>query len=102
MFLKIVKARKILDSRKEPTIEVSINGIKASSPSGKSTGKYETPAYHNFLEWNIKFLNSIAFNLKINSFQDLKKVEYLIRKKAGLKDAKQFGANALIALEVVI
>ena len=102
MFLKEVHARKILDSRKEPTIEISIGNINASSPSGKSKGKYETPPFHSSLEWNIKFLNTSTFNLEIHEFQDLKKVESFIKKKAKLKDAKQFGANALFALESAI
>lgn len=102
MFLKEVHARKILDSRGEYTIEVSINGVKSSSPSGKSTGKYETPCFHKSLEWNIKFLSNLKFNLEIKSFNDLKKVEQLIKKKAKIKDAKQFGANALFALESAI
>ena len=99
MLLKKVKARKIYDSRKGPTIEVSVNGQKASSPSGKSKGKYETPSFHKSLEWNVQFLNSIIFNLEINSFQDIKKLESFIKKKLKFKDIKQFGANALFALE---
>ncbi len=102
MFLKRVVAKKILDSRKEPTIEIFLNGVTASSPSGKSTGKYETPCYHKSLEWNLNFLNKIDFNIHIKEFQDLRKVESSIKKKAKLKDVKQFGANALFALECVI
>lgn len=102
MLLKKVIARSIKDSRGEPTIEVEINGCKASSPSGKSTGKYETPCFHKSLDWNLNFLNKAEFNIDINAFEDLKKVESFIKKKARLKDAKQFGANALFALESAI
>src|SRR3989344_3061679 len=102
MFLKRVHARKIKDSRGDPTIEVIIEKVKASAPSGKSTGKYETPSYHKSLDWNIKFLNLQIFNLEIKSFNDLKKLEFFIKKKAKLRDAKQFGANALFALECAI
>lgn len=102
MLLKKVRARKIPDSRNEPTIEVSINGCKASSPSGKSKGKHETPAFHNSLEWNINFLNKTKFNLEINSFDDLNKLESFVRKKARLNDVKQFGADALFALESAV
>ncbi len=102
MYLKEVHTKKIKDSRSEFTIEVPVNGQKASAPAGKSTGKYETPSYHKSLDWNIKFLNSLPFDLEINSFNDLKKVESLIKKKTKLKDAKKFGANALVALEIAI
>ncbi len=99
MLLKEVRAKKILDSREEPTIEVSVNGVNASSPSGKSKGKYETPSYKKSLDWNIRALNSARFNLEINSFRDLFLVEKFIVRKFKLKNAKQFGANALFALE---
>lgn len=99
MFIKEVKARQIKDSRGEPTIEISVNNSSASSPSGKSTGKYETPCYRNSLGWNINFLNKTVFDLEVKSFNDLEKMEFFIRKTARLKDAKQFGANALFALE---
>ncbi|MBI5803820.1 hypothetical protein HY450_01090 [Candidatus Pacearchaeota archaeon] len=99
MLLKKIHARKIKDSRGEQTIEIFLNGVKASSPSGKSKGKHETPSYHNSLGWNIKFLNSVSFNIEINHFNDLKKLELFIKKKTKLSDIKLFGANALFALE---
>lgn len=102
MYLKKVVARSVKDSRGEPTIEVQIGAIKASSPSGKSTGKYETPSFHKSLDWNIKFLNQLEFNLEISTFSDLKKIESIIKKTAGLKDVKNFGANALFALECAV
>lgn len=102
--IKEVRAKKIKDSRGEFTIEVSLNGCKASSPSGKSTGKYETPCWNKSIDWNIKAINSLneLKDLKIDSFSDLKKVEFLIRKKFRFDDAKKFGANALFALESAI
>lgn len=102
MYLKEVHAKKIKDSRSEWTIEVSIGKSNASAPAGKSTGKYETPSYHKSLDWNINFLNKCKFDLEINSFEDLQKVESFIKKKTNLPDAKQFGANALVALEIAI
>ncbi len=102
MNIKEIRARKIKDSRDDYTIEVSVNGQKASSPSGKSTGKYETSCYHNSIKWNIKAINSLKIPFKIFTFNDLKKVEFLIEKKFNLKDPKQFGANALFALESAI
>ena len=102
MFIKEIKARKIKDSRKELTIEVSINGIKASSPSGKSTGKYETHSYHKSIDWNINAINNLKIDFELDNFNDLTKLEHFIKKKFKLKDAKQFGANALFALESAV
>lgn len=104
MIIKEVSAKSILDSRKQPTIEVSINSSSASSPSGKSTGKYETPSYHKSLQWNIKAINSLKelIGLQINSFSDLAKVEALIKKKFNFSKPQNFGANALFSLESAI
>ena len=100
MILKRVRAKKIKDSRGEPTIEVSVNWRKSSAPAGKSKGAYETSPYMNSLDWNIKSINTTDFSeLDVNSFDDLKLIENFIKNKLNLKDAKQFGANSLFALE---
>lgn len=102
MIIKEVKARRIRDSRREYTIEVSVNKCKASAPEGKSVGKYESKPYYKSLDWNINFLNKLKINFEIENFDDLEKIESLIRKKTGFKDVKTFGANALFALESAI
>ena len=102
MQIESIKAGKIKDSRGQPAIEVSVNGCRASSPSGKSTGKYETPSYHQNLEWNIQAIKKLNIQFEINSFNDLEKIEDLLKKSFNLKDVKQFGANALFALESAI
>lgn len=102
MHIKNIQAIKIKDSRSDLTIAVIVNGAKASSPSGKSKGKYETPSYHNSLEWNIKAINKLRISFEINTFHDLKKLESYITKTFKLKNAKQFGANALFALESAV
>lgn len=102
MHIKEVHTRKIKDSRGEFTIEVSVNGCHASSPSGKSKGKYETPSYHKSIDWNLHAIKSLKLDFPINSFSDLKKVELQVKKQFKFKDVKQFGANALFALESAI
>ncbi|MBX4211830.1 hypothetical protein KW787_00030 [Candidatus Pacearchaeota archaeon] len=102
MIIKEISAKIIKDSRGEDTIEVSVNRIKASSPSGKSKGAHETPSYHSSLEWNVNYLNSLAIPFEIKSFPDLGKVEDFLKEKNHLKDVKEFGANALFALESAI
>jgi len=102
MLIKELSARIIKDSRGQDTIEVSVNGQKASSPSGKSTGKYETPSYYHSIHWNVHAINSLKIPFEINSFQDLLILEQQIKMKFSFQDAKQFGANALFALESAI
>jgi len=102
MYVEEVKAKKIKDSRRGETIEVTVNGCKASSPGGKSVGKHETPMYYSSIDWTIDFLNKLEIDFAINEFADLEKVEEAIRKKSGFHDAKILGANALYAFESAI
>ena len=99
MIIKEVSAKKIKDSNGNDTIEVSVNKCNASSPSGKSTGKYETPSWRKDIDWNISAINELKelIGIELVCFNDLEKVEGLIVKKFKLKSAKQFGANALFA-----
>lgn len=87
-------ASKIKDSRGDETILINFNGIVASSPSGKSKGKYEAVSYVKSLENDILTINKLKENIKkikIERFEDLIEVEKLIRGK--------IGANSLFALE---
>ena len=87
MQIKKVKCEKILDSRGIPTIEIfvtTMNGtFSASSPSGTSTGKYESAAFsHKGIDASIFLLNSLQDELKKISFSKFGDLE-----KIGLLDA---------------
>ena len=102
MKLKEVKARSILDSRGEKTIEISIVTDKgsfiSSAPSGKSRGRFEARPYIISLQKDIDFINNIKpeilSKLKIEEFKDLREVEGLVSGK--------IGANSLFALEAAV
>ncbi len=103
MIIKEVKARIIEDSRGEKTIAVSVNRCEeASSPNGKSTGDYETKPYYRNIDFCVKFLNNWKEDVEINKFDDLKIVEKIICKKIKIRNANEFGANALYAFESAI
>ncbi len=102
MWIKEIRGAKILDSRGHPTIGVEINGCRASSPEGKSKGKHETKPYCESLDWSIHLIDNLKIPYEINSFDDLIRVENLIKKQYGFQDVKQFGANALFALESAV
>ena len=102
MLIKEIKAEKIPDSRGEPTIKITIDGVAASAPSGKSKGKYETKPYNTGLDFSIEEINHLNFDFEINKFEDLKKVENFICKKYKFRNARQLGANVLFALESAI
>ncbi|OGJ16684.1 hypothetical protein A3K74_00515 [Candidatus Pacearchaeota archaeon RBG_13_33_26] len=99
--IKAVSAKSILDSRKEKTILVSIKtnagDFSASSPSGKSTGKYEAKPYKKNIEEDIKKIKQLSEYFSeelIEKFDDLKKIEDIAD--------RQVGANTIIAFESAI
>ena len=102
MIIKSVKAKKIKDSRREETIQIRVNGLAASSPSGKSKGKHETPSYYKNIDFCVNFVNNLKIDFAVNSFADLAKVEKLICEKLKFRDARKLGANVLFALESAI
>ena len=96
MKIKLVRAEKIKDSRKENTISVFVKTEKglfsASAPAGKSVGKYEKPSYIKSLDEDINLVNASSKKLeKINlsEFSNLEEVEKVVK----------LGANSLFALE---
>lgn len=94
MRIKEAIARIILDSRKEKTIEVSVNGCATSAPEGKSKGKHEKLRYIRSLENDVRDIKNFKLDFEINNFEDLEKVEEIVKGK--------IGANALFALEASI
>jgi enolase len=112
MQLTNVVARKILNSRKEATIEVVIEANKvrvfASAPSGKSKGKYEVQDVSTRgIDFSITFLNELGRKLvnekiEFESFEDLSKVEELIKDYDHTPKLEFVGGNALYAIEAAI
>jgi enolase len=96
-----VTAKSVLNSRKEKTIQVSIKTeqgeFSASSPSGKSTGKYEKKPYKKDLEGDIKKLKEFSdyFSEEIlEKLDDLRRIEDIVD--------GHIGANSLFAFESAI
>ena len=101
MKIEELRVSEILDSRGESTIEFGITTphgtFIGSSPSGKSTGKYEAPTYRNGLVGDIQAIKAKEAAIKelyFNHFIDLAKLELLLK--------RDVGANTLIALESAI
>ena len=89
-------ARKVLNSRKQATIEVNYYGNTGSAPSGTSVSKYEIKPYLRSINREIAEFNrkaKLIEKIKVNEFQDLEKIESFL---------KRFGANTVIALEFAI
>ncbi len=96
MIIKEVKARKILNSRKEPAIEVIINNkYSASTPSGASTGTHEVKAFTKDVNDSCFYINHKATlkGLKFETFDDLEQIDSLLPK---------IGGNAVLAIQYAI
>jgi len=112
MILNEVKARKILNSRNEATIEVNAvsgkNKARASAPSGKSRGKNEAePFSQKGIDFSISFLNMLgqklaAEKISFSKFEDLEKIESIARQFDKTKNWSIVGGNAIYAIEAAV
>ncbi len=96
-----VDARIILDSRKDKTILVSINTnvgeFSASSPSGKSKGKYEKKSYKKDLKNDVQTIKKFSDYFSdeaMEKFGDLRRIEDIME--------GHVGANTMFAFESAI
>ena len=109
-----IKARQILDSRGNPTVEAEVYTKdfvgRASVPSGASTGKYEAVELRDndnskYLGKGVlnavKNINSILKdNLKGMSVNDQSKIDSKIIGLDGTKNKSNLGANAMLAVSL--
>ncbi|MEM1535942.1 MAG: enolase C-terminal domain-like protein [Candidatus Pacearchaeota archaeon] len=109
MQIKEVFARKILNSKNEETIAVTVKTEKtfeASAPEGSSKGKHEVRAFSiRGIDFSVRVINALQKpiqQLNFETFEDLVKIEELVRKFDKTKDFSLIGGNALYALETAI
>ena len=108
-----IKAREILDSRGNPTLEVDLftknTCQSAAVPSGASTGKHEAvelrdggKRYHGKgVQKAVKNVElKIAPFLKGIDCQDQRKIDGLMIKKDGTKNKSKLGANAILGVSL--
>ncbi len=110
-----VKARQILDSRGNPTVEVEVNTknscARASVPSGVSTGKHE--AFE--LRDNSKEFQGLSVNKAVNNvnkiiakkligkeIQDQEDIDNFLIKIDGTKNKSKLGANAILGVSMAV
>ncbi|MDP2910602.1 MAG: enolase [bacterium] len=103
--IKSIKAKKILNSRKELTIEASLkteNGVfKASIPSGASTGEKEAIALNaNRAAANIN--NTIGFKLSGEDEIKQEKIDKIMIDLDGTENKSKLGANAILAISIAV
>ena len=113
--IKNIKAREILDSRGNPTVEVDVfleNGIfsRASVPSGASTGEFEATELrdNDKNRYNGKgVLNAVSnVNEEINKvligmdINDQFKIDNTMIELDGTKNKSRLGANAILGVSI--
>lgn len=115
MKIKNVKAREILDSRGNPTVEVDVileNGImaRASVPSGASTGEREALELRDgdTTRYNGKgvlkavnnvntFLRDLVIGMDV---ENQKEIDYAMINLDGTETKSRFGANAILGVSM--
>ncbi|MCQ2049434.1 MAG: phosphopyruvate hydratase [Candidatus Saccharibacteria bacterium] len=112
--IKDIKARQILDSRGNPTVEADVfldNGVagRASVPSGASTGTLEALELRDGDDgkfggkgvtkavWNI---NSKIKDVLVGNSADQKTVDSLMLELDGTENKSSLGANAILAVSL--
>lgn len=114
MFIKDIKAREILDSRGNPTVEVDMvldNGVmaRASVPSGASTGSREALELrdNDSNRYNgkgvlkaVSNVNEIIKPALIGKKADLLSVDNILLELDGTSNKSKLGANATLAVSL--
>ncbi|BBL45581.1 enolase [Nanobdella aerobiophila] len=101
MEIKSARARVVLNSRGDPTIEVEINKSSEAAPEGASKGKYEAP-YIDPQKAVELFNNELVDFLKTFDIQSYKDLEAFESEFESIGGIKRYGANTLIATEFAI
>jgi len=108
-----IKAREILDSRGNPTLEVDLftkqTCQSASVPSGASTGKHEAAELRDggkrYLGKGVRKAirnveQKISPLLRGMDCQEQRKIDEAMIRKDGTKNKSKFGANAILAVSL--
>ena len=115
--IKNVKAREIIDSRGNPTVEVDViledNSIgRASVPSGASTGIYEA---YELRDNDLNRFNGKGVLMAVNNVNEIikpnlinlssfnqKEIDNLLIKLDGTSNKSKLGANAILATSLAV
>ena len=106
MAIKKIKARKIEDSRGNPTIEVDVitdKGIsRAAAPSGASTGEAEANAFPESVDFHVRNINNKISKNLTGLEPDLLRIDRLFRDLDGTDNFSKIGGNPAVAISMAV
>ncbi len=115
MIITDIKAREILDSRGNPTVEVELidkngNSYIASVPSGASTGTYEALELRDGEKWRYggkgvlkaceNIIKKISPKIIGREFHSQEEVDHLLIELDGTPNKSSVGANAILPVSM--
>jgi len=114
--IKSVKARQILDSRGNPTVEVDVllaSGAfgRAAVPSGASTGEYEAIELRDGdksrymgkgVSKAVENVNTVIANAIIGKEADFKAIDKIMNALDGTDNKGKLGANAILGVSMAV
>jgi len=113
--IKQVKARQILDSRGNPTVEVDViltNGVlgRAAVPSGASTGEFEAVELRDKHKTYcgkgvlkaVRNVEKVIFPKIKGKPSDFRKIDKIMLKLDGTANKSKLGANAILAVSLAV
>ncbi len=103
--IESISARKILDSRGNPTVEVEVRGGKgvgrAAAPGGASRGKHEVIAFPpGGVEVSIRLLEETVRPALVGEELDFKRVDTVLRELDGTSNFAKIGGNLAVAISM--
>ena len=106
MLIKKIKAKKILDSNKDVTIQLAIKTDKgkgiASVPNGNEMNLFSKNGIDATINFINNDLNNTLKDFQINNFNDFEKLEEHLKKFDNTENLEIIGRNTLLALEYAI
>lgn len=106
--IRCLRAREILDSRGNPTIEVEVETgrgrVKAAAPSGASRGKNEAVAFpEGGVKASLEILRKEVFPRLLGmEVADQRGIDALLRELDGTSNFSRIGGNAAVAISMAV
>ena len=106
-----LRAKEILDSRGNPTVEVKLNGsFNSSVPSGASVGKYEAKELRDKTKRYqgkgvlraVRNINEIIFPKIRGEVINYRKIDRILIELDGTKDKSKLGVNAILPVSMAV